>query len=115
MKLSQFVLPLIICTVTTPAVAAEDIKKPITQWTCAEFLSIDEAFRPKVVYAATAYSKAHKPESVIDINGTETVTPVIIDNCKKTPQSRFVRELKAAWNKVEADAKADMKKLEKKL
>ena len=95
MKLSQFVLPLIICTVTTPAVAAEDIKKPITQWTCAEFLSIDEAFRPKVVYAATAYSKAHKSESVIDINGTETVTPVIIDNCKKTPAIPVCPETKS--------------------
>ena len=40
--LEYTVLPLIICTVTTPAVAAEDIKKPITQWTCSEFLSIDE-------------------------------------------------------------------------
>jgi acid stress chaperone HdeA len=72
-----------IFAVTTPAVAAESIKKPVTQWTCADFLAIDEAFQPKVVYAATAYSKARKPEGVIDIDGTETVTPVIISNCKK--------------------------------
>jgi hypothetical protein len=45
----------------------------------------------------------------------KTVTPVIISDCKKTPQSPFIQELKAAWAKVEADAKADMKKLEKKL
>jgi len=114
MKLNQLVLPLMIFAIATPSVAGS-IKKPVAQWTCADFLALDEAFWPKVVYAATASSKAHKPEGVIDIDSTETVTPVIISNCKKRPQSPFVQELKSAWAKVEADAKSDMKKLEKKL
>jgi hypothetical protein len=40
---------------------------------------------------------------------------MIAEECEKTPQSSFLQKLKTEWTKVEADAKADVKKLEKKL
>ncbi|MBL8529328.1 MAG: acid-resistance protein [Burkholderiales bacterium] len=120
MNLEQFVLPLVISSVAASAFAADAKKpvaeKPIAQWTCAEFIGVDDQFKPKVVYAATAYAKGGKPEaSVIDVEGTEKVTPMIIDECQKAPQASFWQKLKAAWAKVEADAKAEMKKIEKKM
>jgi acid stress chaperone HdeA len=115
MKLTHFALTLVITAVAASAVAA-DSKKPVAKWTCAEFIAVDDQFKPKVVYAATAYSKAGKPEAaVIDIEGTEKVTPMIIDDCNKAPQASFWQKLKGAWAKVEADAKADAKKIEKKM
>jgi len=115
MKLKQLALPMMILAVATSVVAAEN-KKPVAKWTCAEFLAVDDQFKPKVVYAATAYAKGGKPEaSVIDIDGTEKVTPMIIDECNKAPQASFWQKLKGAWAKVEADAKAEMKKIEKKM
>lgn len=115
MKLRQLALLLIVLAVATSVVAAQN-KKPVSKWTCAEFLAVDDQFKPKVVYAATAYSKAGKPQgSVIDIEGTEKVTPMIIDDCQKTPQASFWKTLKGDWAKVEADARAEMKKVEKKL
>jgi len=114
MKLKQLALPLMVLAVTTSAVAAEN-KKPVSQWTCTEFLAVDDQFKPKVVYAATAYAKGGKPEaSVIDIEGTEKVTPMIIDECQKAPQASFWQKLKDSWAKVEADAKTEMKKIEMK-
>jgi len=97
--------------VATSAVGAES-KKPIAEWACTDFLAVDDQFRPKVVYAATAYVNGGKPEvSVIDIVGTEKVIPMVIDDCKRTPQSSFWQTLKDDWTKVKADAKAELKKL----
>ena len=68
------------------------------------------------MYRATAYAKGGKPEaSVTDIEGTEKVTPMIIDECTKAPQASFWQKLKAGWKKIEADARAEVKKIEKKM
>lgn len=95
--------------------AAEGSKrKPIAAWTCSDFLSVDDTFKPKVVYAASAASQGAKPTSTfIDIAGTEMVTPMIIDDCSKAPSSSFMEKVKADWSKVKADAKAGFRKLEK--
>ena len=95
-----------------PAAALAEAKKPIAKWTCADFLAVDDAFKPKVIYWATAYSKAGKPEvATIDIEGTEKIIPMITEDCTKMPQESFWQKLKNDWRKVEIE----MKKLEKKL
>jgi hypothetical protein len=72
-----------------------------TGLTYEDFLSVDEVFKPKVVYAATPHVKKGKSEDVIDIEATEKVIPAIITECQKMWQSD--------WDKVEADSKADTK------
>lgn len=115
MSIKHIALSLAVAAVATTASAA-DAKKPVGQWTCADFLAVDDQFKPKAVYWATAYAKGGKPEaSVIDIEGTERVTPMIIDECTKAPQASFWQKLRAEWKKVEAEAKAEMKKIEKKM
>lgn len=115
MKLKRFALTLAIAAVAASAVAADN-KKPVAKWTCEDFIGVDDQFKPKVVYWATAYAKGGKPEaSVVDIEGTEKVTPVVIDECQKAPQASFWQKLKGAWAKVEADTKAETKKMEKKM
>jgi len=101
MKLKQIALTgLVIGSVALPLTAASN-KKPVTQWTCADFLAVEDQYKPKVVYAATAYSKAGKPEAaVIDIEGTEKVTPMIITACEGTPRASFWDKLKAEWDKI---------------
>lgn len=120
MKLKHLVLPLLITAVSGAAIAAEAKKpapqKPVKQWTCTEFLAIDDEFRPKVVYAATAYSREGKPEeAVIDIEGTEKVTPMIIEECQKAPKASFWHKLKEEWKKVKAAVKSETKKIEEKM
>lgn len=122
MKSMHFILPIVIAGVAASAAAAEtkkpsaELKKPVTQWTCADFLAIEDQFQPNAVYWASAYAKGGKPEaSEIDIAGTETVTPMVIDECEKEPKASFWHKLKAAWHKVEAGAKTETKKIEKKM
>ena len=86
-------------------------KEPVTKWTCADFLGVEDAFRPKLIYWATAQAKAEKPEAAtINIEGTEKVIPIIVEDCKKAPRTRFGRNLKRG-GRVEADTKSLEKKL----
>ena len=91
--------------------ALADAKKPVSNWTCEEFLAVEGDFQPKVVYWATAKNKTGKPGSVVDIEGTEKVVPMVIDECKKTPSDSFMSKLKNAWRSVEAEAKKIKEKL----
>ncbi len=102
MKLRYFVLAS--CVLAAQAAVA-DTKKPVSKWTCEEFLAVQDDFQPKVVYWATAKAKSGKPDSVVDIEGTEKVVPMIIDDCKKAPSDSFVTKLRNAWRSVEAEAK----------
>jgi acid stress chaperone HdeA len=109
MKPIQLVL---LIAIAVPVGAAADTKKPVAKWTCADFLGVEDDFRPKLVYWATAQAKGGKPEAgTINIEGTEKVIPILIEDCKKAPQDSFWQKLEAGWKRVEAD----MKSLEKKL
>jgi acid stress chaperone HdeA len=114
-KVKFLLIPLILAAAATTTVAAK-VEKPVTQWSCADFLSVDDQFKPKVVYWAAAYAKGGQPEAaVIDIRGIEKVTPELIGQCKKAPQASFWTRLKDEWKKVEAETEAETKKIEKKL
>ncbi|MGJ0535214.1 acid-activated periplasmic chaperone HdeA [Methylocystis sp.] len=89
-----------------------EAKKPTSKWTCEDFLAVDDQFQPKVIYWSSAQSKKGKPLATdVDIEGTEKVIPMVIDDCKKAPQESFWSKLKGAWKKVETDAKSLGKKL----
>ena len=80
-------------------------KKPIAKMTCEDFVGLDESFQPKAVYWAVAYGKGGQPEAeAVDVEGVESVVPVVVEECKKAPKESF-------WQKV----KAEMKKIEGKL
>ncbi len=104
-------MPFILIVAATAAASAE-VKKPVAQWKCADFLSIDDQFKPKVVYSATAFAKSGKlAASVVDIEGTEKVIPRLIDDCAKDPKASFWQRLKNEWDKVGDEAKKVEKKL----
>ncbi len=84
-------------------VFAESGQKPLGKMTCEDFLAVDDSFKPKVVYYAVAYAKGGKPEAaVIDVEGTEKLTPLLVEECKAKPKESF-------WQKV----KVEVRKLKK--
>ena len=88
------------------SVFAGSNKTPVTKWTCADFLAVEDQYKPKVVYAATAYSNMGKPEAaVIDIEGTERVTPMVVSECTKAPHMSFMDKLKGEWTKFKTELK----------
>lgn len=79
--------------------------KPLAKLTCEDFVGLDERFQPKAIYWAAAYGKNGEPEGdILDVEGIETVVPVIVAECRKAPKESF-------WGRV----KAEFKKIEKKL
>lgn len=76
-------------------------KHHLSKITCEEFVMLDETSKPKVVYYGVAYARGGKPESaVIDVEGTEKITPIIVDECKKEPKASFWQKLKAEVKKI---------------
>jgi acid stress chaperone HdeA len=83
----------------------EAAKKPLGKMTCEDFLAVEDTYKPKVVYYAVAYAKGGKPEAaVIDVEGTEKITPLLIEECKAKPKESF-------WKKVTAEVKKLKSKL----
>jgi acid stress chaperone HdeA len=96
------------------AIAAGPANKPLGQWSCEDFLAVNDQIKPKVVYWATAYAKGGKPEAaVLDIDATETVTPAIIDSCTKAPKNSFWQTVTADMAKVKSAAGKDVSAVEK--
>ena len=84
---------------------AESGAKLLGKMTCEDFLAVEDTIKPKVVFWAVAYAKGGKPEAaVLDVEGTDKITPLLIEDCKATPKESF-------WQKV----KAEVKKLKAKL
>jgi acid stress chaperone HdeA len=110
MKRLYILLTLVLACVATSVIAQTkkpaEIKKPVTQWTCREFIALDDEYKPKAVYWASAYAQGGEPEaSELDIAGTEQITPGLVQDCEREPESSFWQKLKAAWDKVESGAK----------
>ncbi len=63
---------------------------------CAEFVALDDVIRPKVVYWAEGFNKKGKPvDAVFDVTETDTLVPVVIDECKATPKITFWERIKS--------------------
>ena len=88
---------------TTLAVAqSSGTKKPLGTMTCEDFLGIEDSIKPKMVYWAVAYGKGGKPQSaILDVEATEKVIPVLIDECKQAPKASFWQKMKAEFKKLE--------------
>jgi acid stress chaperone HdeA len=95
--------------VAFPALA--EPKKPVSNWTCEEFLAVEGEFQPKVVYWASAHPRSGKETALVDIEGMEKVAPMVIDDCKKKPSDPFMKKLRDAWRSVESEAKKLKEKL----
>ena len=81
--------------------AAANATKPISEWTCADFVGAEDIVKPKIVYWATGVAKAHERKTAtIDIVETDRIIPFISDVCQKDPQASFWQTLKAEWEKA---------------
>ncbi len=77
-----------------PAAAGNVAPKPI-KMSCKEFVALDDAVKPKVVYWAEGFSKKGKPvDSIVDVDETDNLVPVLVTECKETPKLTFWQRIK---------------------
>lgn len=80
---------------------AADNTKPVNSWTCEDFLAVDDSFQPLAVGFAEALNSKDKPEdAVLDIDGIEKVTPMIIEACKQDKSQSFKGKVHSELSKA---------------
>jgi acid stress chaperone HdeA len=88
----------------TPKVKAEEsLKKPLGKLTCEEFISFEDVIKPQYVIAAAAHTKGGKAkDTVIEVVDTDTLVPVLIEECQKAPTESFWKKLKLKLDKIKS-------------
>lgn len=82
-------------------IAAKPAKaiKPM-ELTCEEFLSYDEVTRPQIVYWSEGMNGKGKPETaVIDLDRTNSLVPVLVEECRKDPHTSYWTKMKQEFKK----------------
>ncbi|HEM6871527.1 TPA: acid-resistance protein [Providencia stuartii] len=89
-----------ISLMATSAFAATDTK-PVSQWTCEDFLAVDDSFYPTAIGAAEIITQKDKIEDpTLDISGIEISTPLIVEACKKAPKESFIQKVETYLKKI---------------
>lgn len=77
--------------------------KPLGKLTCEEFVSFEDVIKPQYVIAAAAHTKGGKAKNtVIEMVDTDTLVPVLIEECQKAPTESFWEKLKLKLNKIKS-------------
>jgi acid stress chaperone HdeA len=86
---------------TLVAAEATTPRKPIRAMTCRDFLLIEDAAKPEIVYWVATFGKSGKPQStVVDVDDTDRIVPVVVEACRQTPDESF-------WQKVRVEGNGD--------
>ncbi len=90
--------------VSTPSLAADKSTTASTKpakMSCEDFIALDDVVKPKVVYWAAGVNRKGKPEdAVVDIEKTDRLVPVLIEECTKTPKQSFWSKVKVEFKKL---------------
>lgn len=81
----------------SPVLAATQKAAKVTpvKMTCEEFVVLDDVVKPKIVYWAEGFNKKGKPiDSVIDVDETDKLIPVLVTECNETPKASFWQKFK---------------------
>jgi acid stress chaperone HdeA len=101
MQRKMIVIAALMLTASSMALAAGSTGKKVSEWTCEDFLAVDESFRPTAVGIGEMVNRKGKVEDqVVDVDGIAAVTPELVQVCGKEPKASFLTKLKAEWEKV---------------
>lgn len=82
---------------TTTTTTGQKVK--LGKMTCREFIALDESFRPKIIYWAVGHMKGKQAE-MFDVEGTDRLIPMIVDECTAKPDQSFWKTLKEKAKQV---------------
>jgi len=91
---------------------AADAKKPVSEWTCQDYLLVEDTYKPQAVIEAIDYSKKMNKDVVTtDVISQETITPeMMVTECKAVPKESFWKKVKEKMDKLGKDVKNKVKK-----
>jgi acid stress chaperone HdeA len=78
---------------------ATTTRKPIRAMTCRDFLLVEDAVKPEIVYWVATFGKSGKPQStVVDVDDTDRIVPVIVEACRQAPNESFWQKVRVEGN-----------------
>jgi acid stress chaperone HdeA len=96
----KYMKVLAIAACLTAAHAASAQEKPLSpaKMTCADFVSVDEVYRPALVYWVAGVDKLGVKETdTMVIDTAHPVGEVVAQECKKDPHARFVSKVRSMF------------------
>lgn len=73
--------------------------RPVSQWSCQEFLEVQEAFKPRIIYWVDGLNKQGRPgEALIDVFSNERVLPRVVAACQENPRAKFITRVRDAFS-----------------
>jgi len=72
-----------------------------TSLSCEEFLEYDDVSRPQIVYWSEGFSRKDLPhDAVFDFERTNTLVPILIEDCTRDPKTSYWKKFKAEVKKI---------------
>ncbi|MFJ3368228.1 acid-activated periplasmic chaperone HdeA [Pseudomonas sp. NPDC086251] len=100
MQAKRAIIAALAILISSSVLAAKAPKTPVDKWTCSDFLEMDEEYRPSAVFFVEGFTKSGIPvDAVMDVDGTLTTTPRVVQACTENPQASFVNTIKSAKDK----------------
>ncbi len=98
MKQVIFIASALTLLATAPMAVADTAQKPIAEWSCEDFMSVEASTQPTAVaYAEALNQKGVVEASVLDVNYTTTVSKQAVEACKQEPKASFMNKLRSIW------------------
>jgi acid stress chaperone HdeA len=92
---SMKVLAVVACLFVAHAASAQEKPLSPAKMSCADFVSVDEVYRPALVYWVAGVDKLGVRET--DTMVVDTAHPVgeaVVEECKKDPHARFMSKVR---------------------
>jgi acid stress chaperone HdeA len=103
-KHGTMALLLTCASMSTLALAHEkrpSAKRKTATMSCGDFVSIDDAEKPKIIYWAEGLSHQGKTEDAyVDVGDTDRLVPIMVGECSKEPKESFWTKFKAEIKKI---------------
>lgn len=81
-----------------PTTAPAKALKP-GQIKCEDFLMYDDITRPQIVgWSEGAVHKGKPGEEVFDVERTNTLVPILVEECTREPKASYWQKFKAEWH-----------------
>lgn len=93
---SMKVLAIVACLFVAHAASAQEKHLSPTKMSCADFVSVDEVYRPALVYWVAGVDKLGVKET--DTMVFDTARPVgeaVVEECRKDPHARFMSKVRS--------------------
>ncbi|CAL8477680.1 MULTISPECIES: HdeA/HdeB family chaperone [Caballeronia] len=95
MKPAKILLALI-CVCAAGAASAKEIKVAPAKMTCADFVQVDEAYQPALVYWVAGVDKLGVKETETTVIDTaQPVGATVAEACKLDPKTKFMSKVRS--------------------